>query len=489
VELVPRLDSLPPGPPLPPYTPRSASPAWSPDGTRLLFVNTASSAARGEGRIWEVGAEGGVAHPVTRLRGLAPVLSPDGAQLAFFARDSANRWQLWVQGRDGVAHQLTSHEEMITYRARWMPDGRALVYSADGGLWRVTPAGGKPQAIPFHARVTLPRRRAKLLPARFAPPGALRVAKGLGSMALSPDASRLAMIALDSLWIGAIGARPHALAAASGAGDNALTWSPDGRDVAWTRTERVDRPFDLVATDTHTGATRLIAAVGADVVRPVWSPDGRGIAFLAGGHLRVADPATPGEIRDLGSASAGWGTLSWSPGSEALLVAATVLDEHRQVAEWIPLVGDRHRVERFPRGAANLQLYPDGHAVWVENDLVWRAGFDGAQGLRGEPVPIWSDAAVEARYARDGTVLYLSTDGLRLRGPKGTLRRLGWPLRYRSAAAAPPLLIRGARLIDGRGSPLSEPSDVLLQGSRIARIAAVHTIPSKGIRTIDATRE
>jgi hypothetical protein len=103
-----------------------------------------------------------------------------------------------------------------------------------------------------------------------------------------------------------------------------------------------------------------------------------------------------------------------------------------------------------------------------------------------QPAALSDDAAVEARYSRDGSILYLSTDGLRLRAPSGEVRRIGWPLRYRAAAASTTLLIRGARVIDGRGSPLSEPRDVLLQNAHIARIAPANTIPANGVRTIDA---
>jgi dipeptidyl aminopeptidase/acylaminoacyl peptidase len=208
--------------------PRNSSPTWAPDGKRLVFVNTASAANRGEGRIWEVAADGGAARPITTMRGLAPVLSPDGAQLAFFARDTTNRWQLWLQDRDGAPRRLTNHDEVITYRARWMPDGRAIVYSADGKLWRVSPNGGSSQVIPFHARVTMPRRRVALKPATFANPGEERVAKGLSSVALSSDGKRIAMIALDTLWICDVGAPPRSVSPAPYAGDNGLTWSPDG---------------------------------------------------------------------------------------------------------------------------------------------------------------------------------------------------------------------------------------------------------------------
>src|SRR5688572_22756229 len=158
-ESVLRFDSLPVASPRQGFTPRNASPMWSPDGEHLVFVNTDPAPVRGDGRIWNVAASGGVARPITAMRGLAPVLSPDGSQLAFFARDSANRWQLWIQNRSADPRRVTNHDEMVVYRVRWRPDGRSLIYSADGGLWRVSPEGGTPTAIPFRAKVTLPRRR------------------------------------------------------------------------------------------------------------------------------------------------------------------------------------------------------------------------------------------------------------------------------------------------------------------------------------------
>ena len=485
-----RLDSLPPSPRLPAFTPRNASPTWSPDGTKLVFVNTAANSVRGDGRIWEVSSSGGVARPVTTMRGVAPVLSPDGSRLAFFARDSLNRWQVWIQDPNAAPRRLTNQEEVITYRARWMPDGRAIVYSADGKLWRVPSSGGAPVEIPFRARVSLTRRRAALVPVRFAQPSEERVAKGFTSIAISPDGKQIAMIALDSLRIGDVGGSLRAVAQAHDAGDNTLTWSPDGRTVAWTQRARAAGHYELVATDTRTGSTHGLAAIGADIDRAFWSPDGHWIAILAGGRLRLIDPSAPrgaeGEQpRDLGAVSAAWGTLTWSPRSDALIAAATDLDQEREIAQWIPLSGARHPIERFPRAAANLHLDPGGNAEWVENDLLWRARFD-QTGLRESPTPISADAAVEARYASDGSILYLSVDGLRLRSPDGQVRRIGWPVRYRVAPAPSPVVIRGARVIDGRGSPLSEPRDVLLENGRIARISAVNTISRAGARVVEA---
>lgn len=51
-----------------------------------------------------------------------------------------------LAGGDPV--RLTDHEEVINVRARWTADGRSIVYSADGGLWRVDAEGGAPLTLP-----------------------------------------------------------------------------------------------------------------------------------------------------------------------------------------------------------------------------------------------------------------------------------------------------------------------------------------------------
>ena len=172
--------------------------------------------------------------------------------------------------------------------------------------------------------------------------------------------------------------------------------------------------------------------------------------------------------------------------SDALLVAGLDFGLRRQRAEWIPLEAERRAVQRFPRGVAHLNLTSDGHAVWVEDNQLWRAPFDAATGLRTSPLRLSDEAAVEARYARDGTILFLSPQGLRLRSANGSVRTVSWPLQYRVRAAPERVLIRGPRVIDGRGTLLTEPRDVLLEGGRIARIGPAGTVPNAGARVIDA---
>jgi imidazolonepropionase-like amidohydrolase/Tol biopolymer transport system component len=491
-ESIVHFDSLPAAFPRPGFTPRNASPMWSPGGDRLVFVNTDRAAVRGDGRIWEVAASGGVARPITAMRALAPVWSPDGSQLAFFSRDSTNRWELWIQTGNTEPRRLTNHDEMVVYRVRWMPDGRSLIYSADGGLWRVSADGGVPTAIPFRAQVTMARRRTALPSVRFAAPGEARVARGFTSIALSPDGKRLAMIALDSLWVGDVGSSLRSVGRASYAGDNALTWSPNGDEVAWTRRAGPGKPFELVASQTRTGAQRLVASIGEDVRMPLWSPDGKWIAFYAGSQLRVIDPHGAkaerlDQTRDLGRTTGfGLGTLAWSHRSDGLVVSLLDLSTWRQRPEWFPLAGEKRALSRFPDAVANLDFAADSHAVWVEDNQLWRARFIDSIGLLEVPNLLSSEPAVEARYARDGSILYLSTRGLRLRSPNGDVRAIDWPLSYHVAPASEPVLIRGARVIDGRGSPLSEPRDVLVRNGRIDRVAPAGTLAVSGARMVDA---
>jgi Tol biopolymer transport system component/imidazolonepropionase-like amidohydrolase len=485
-----RLDSVPPPASHTWYESRPGSPAWAPGGGRLAFVH-----AQAGGGIWEVNGDGGELRRLTPegVRAAGPAYAPDGLRLAFFARDSAGRSQLWVQDlADDRPRQLTNHDEVVTLRARWTPDGSAVLYSADGGLWRVGVAGGEPEPIPFRAEVRLERRRAPLLEVRFPEPGAERVARGFTALALAPDGERIALVALDSLWIWRPGTPPRAIAALP-APVAELTWSADGREVAWSQMEAWASSH-LFAADVGSGAVRRLTALPGWSHWPLWSPDGRWIAFVQGGRLSLIEARGPlveaaEQTRDLGEVQLAWGTLAWSPGSDALLAAHLPLQDlltDSVRAFWIPLDGERRPVDRMPMAPANLHLRGDGRAVWVENNLLWDAEFAGAAGLRTAPVPLAQDAAIEARHGADGSILYLSADGLRLRDPRGVVRVLGWPLTFRTPPAPPPLLIRNVRIIDGTGRPPSAPADVAVRDGRIARIAAAGTLtPPAGGEVLD----
>ena len=205
------------------------APSWSPDGSRILFANATTASGR---RIFEVNASGGTAIPlVTTVSGWAPVWSPDGGRIAFLSRGAGGRPQIWTQARgDSVPRLLVDSADISFQRLRWFPDGQSLLYSADGRLWRYRLAGSAPEQIPFTATVTVERQHAVLRPVRFAAPGTSLPARGHMGLALSPNATRIGMIALGKLWVFPLGGVPTPVAPlpATAAG---LAWSPDGREV------------------------------------------------------------------------------------------------------------------------------------------------------------------------------------------------------------------------------------------------------------------
>jgi Tol biopolymer transport system component len=469
--------------------PAASQPAWSPDGQRIVFVNAGPGARQG-GRLWEVSAEGGTASPVADEDRLAraPVFSPDGRSLAFLSPDSVGDPQVWVMELGGEAVQTTDQEDVTTIRVRWHADGSRLLYHAEGRLWSVSADGGAPTEVPFTAHVRLTRHEPPRSPTRFTPPETERPAKGHMGLALAPGGTRIAMIALGRLWVFDIGGEPRAVTEVppTAAG---LSWSPDEGAVVWSGGP--GGAEDLFATDLATGATRQLTALPGAETSPAWSPDGASVAFVhflkpsldtpawdysdAGHRLRVV-PAAGALVTDvdattdLGEAYTPFGFFQpsqeaplWNPESSSELLyfqgpmtVVTSLDSSREEG--------RHDASPTWASWATAESI-----VYVEDGLLWRAGLDRDSTTLGEATRLSEDAALYATTSRDGSVLYLSPDGLRILRPSGSVEELGWPLSYRTPIPEP-LLIRNVRVVPGDGRAPSGLSDILTEGGRILRI-------------------
>jgi Tol biopolymer transport system component len=482
-DLLVQIDSLP----IPPI--RSVT--WSPDGSRLVFVS-----GYGSGPLWTVPAGGGIAEPMElehpAVRGQA--YSANGA-LAYFAADSAGRQQLWAVSPGAGTLKLTDQNDVVIRRVRWLA-GDSLLYSAAGKLWRVGAGGGAPVEVPFTARVDFVRRAAAdLAPVTFAEPGVLRAASGFSGLALSPDATRIAMLALDSLWVWKIGEPPVALTA-TGPAAKTLSWAPDGTRIVFGAGPRGAEA--LFVTDTRTGETSTLTALPGRAREPRWSPDGRGIAFLhtdsAGWgsqyRLRVVSPAggvvsAVPETRDLGEVT--WYVYAqepfWSPESDALVTYAGGFEDSTR-AQLVLLDGSAKPVSRFPAAPTFSYWSAAGDLTFIQDARLWRSSFDPVAGVLGEPAPLSDDPALYPSVAMDGTILYVSSDGLRLRRPSGAMERIGWPLSFRTPEPAGRVVIRNVRIIDGTGAPATEPRDLVLAGGRISDV-----LPAGRYRPEPADRE
>jgi Tol biopolymer transport system component len=478
--------------------PQVRDPVWVRGGRGIAFV---ARNARGKagGQVWIVAAGGGQASPVTgdSVQALAPTFTVDGQRMAYFAPDSSGRLQVWVQqitAADTVTDppiQLTNHADVTPTRIRWSADGSALMYSADGRLWKVAASGGQPEEIQFTAELSITRPRSMLPPAHFPEPGQQEPARGFMGLALSPDGRRIGMLALGKLWIIPLGERPRAVMEVP-FGATSLAWSPDGTEVMWS--SGIADQADLFATNLTTGATRQVTSLPGRELYPTYSPDGRHLAFVhahdEAGELRVVDApvsrvATTGQTRDLGSIGLNWTSPpQWSPQSDGLLVSGEANPTQPPSATFVPLSGQRQPVTRFPDAPIFLQWTRQNSIVFVRHDRLWQAPFDHT-GMLAEPKPLGVSAALYASSSRDGSLLFVSAGGLRLRSPDGKEQKVGWPISF-TPPTAEPTLIRNVRILDGSGAPLTPPRDILIERGRIARIAPAGRLTVGAAKAIDA---
>lgn len=482
---------------------RLGSVAWSPTGARLALGSGAGGVflpfphhfATG---IWEIPAGGGTARRLTPegVLGVSPAYAPDGSRIAFFAPDSVGAWfvwgwQLWIQDYpDGLPRRVTNQPGVAVRRVRWTPDGKELIYAADGRLWRVPASGGAATEIPFTARIRFERRTVELPPVRFPEPGTERQLRGFEGLTLSADGSRIAMIALEKLWVWIVGESAHPIVDLP-PGATSPSWSANGVDVAFAAA-------DLFAVDVKTGELRQLTAFGGKVEQPIWSPDGRYVAFLhgrecdvdgncGGGLLRLIDSqtSTVTELAQTVPLGTPTGRPVWRPDSKAVLTYDPY--EPQGNARVFTLSGETRDLGAFPSAATFLAWTDADSVLFVRRSVLWRASFDAASGVFGSPIQLTDHAAMYPSAAASGDVLYVSGDGLRTRTPMAESTTLGWPANFRVPPAPPPLLIRNVRIIDGYGGPPSGSLDILVEGGRITRLSpTADGDTAGGVSTIDA---
>jgi imidazolonepropionase-like amidohydrolase len=485
---------------------RLRTPAWSPDGGYVAVVVIPSLGFVESGSLWEVEAATGAARPLLPDGWVArtPAYSSDGEWLAFVGGESEAQHQVHVlRRREGSLRRLTSAPETATEshyrfgRVAWMPDGATLVYAWEGQLATVALEGGEPRDIPITARVSFERREPALPPVSFPAEGSTQQARGFNGLALSPDGERVALLALERLWIisaeGRVEASHRVHPAAWG-----LSWAPDGAALVWSAGPRGDE--NLFISDARTGSIRALPALSGREIRPAWSPDGRHIVFyhypLAGDArargIRAfpAAAASADEVRDVGPIPPIRGGSTspvlelqpqWTADGRAVLIhvrggSATVL----------PLEGEPSTL-RLPGDAFFVRWLADDSVVFVRGGRLHAARVPLDSGVPDAAVPLRDGAALYPTVpARDGSVLYVAEHGLVIRRPDGRTQELGWPVSFR-VPVPEPLLVRDVRLFDPVAGAVGEPADVLVTMGRVTRVAPAGTIaPPKDVRVVEA---
>jgi Tol biopolymer transport system component len=119
----------------------------TPDGRWVIYASWLT----GKPTIWKVSIDGGEPVQITDKYSQAPVVSPDGKQIACYYWDEQleTKFLTAIFSIDGGAPLKTF--DLPTMNVRWASDGRALTYidTHDGAsnIWSQPVAGGPPRQL------------------------------------------------------------------------------------------------------------------------------------------------------------------------------------------------------------------------------------------------------------------------------------------------------------------------------------------------------
>lgn len=228
-----------------------------------------------------------------------PQLSPDGKTLSFIRRvDARTRMELLdlATGRtrmlaDGLTRDnqesFCQHGTFPGYA--WMPDGRSIVATAEGKIWRIDATSGARTAIPFTAQVE--QRVTDAL--RFEPeitPDHVR-ARVVRWPVQSPDGRQIVFSSLGHLYtMRGAGGPPRRLTTIEDF-EYAPAFSPEGRFLAFVTWNDVEGGHVWRMPAGGGNAVRLTRNAG-QYANPAFSADGRKIVFVkgSGATFRGQDP-------------------------------------------------------------------------------------------------------------------------------------------------------------------------------------------------------
>src|SRR5918996_184188 len=253
--------------------------AWSPDGSRIAF--------RWQGPIRVMNADGSGIEQLTTCRlpdcdadaggDSHPSWSPDGTRVAF-SRFNGTHEELWVVGADGSEPRPLNQEFAAIIQVAWSPDGTAIavvgfagpgpdigpdrIYLVDAETGQIVRTLGAPSGLEFGGTISWSPDAQFLAFDAYRGEGTLDAVAGIYVMRTDGTHARL-LTACPTDHLG-------------GCTDMHPAWSPDGRQIAFTRAlpELGSDGFmgDIFVIDVDGGRVRRVTSGPGLDCCPAWQP-------------------------------------------------------------------------------------------------------------------------------------------------------------------------------------------------------------------------
>ncbi|WP_116808213.1 S41 family peptidase [Steroidobacter cummioxidans] len=277
----------------------------------------------------------------------------------YFVSDRDYTFNLYAMSSSGgEPRKLTHFDE---YDVLWPSAGPdSLVFERGGAIWRFDPASGRAEEVPIRVIGDFPETQ----------PRYVKAGSFIESFDIAPDGNRAVFGARGEVFtLPAKYGEPRNVSNTPDHRERSVTWSPDGRWIAYLSDASGEYELYVRAQD-GSGEPRRITRDG-DIWKfpPVWSPDSSKIAFadkrqrlhiveVGSGRISEVDTSTREDITE----------YRWSPDSRWLAYVKTA--ERRNPSIWVHSIGERRNYRLTDGTAEDHQpvFDPEGRYLYFLSD-------------------------------------------------------------------------------------------------------------------------
>jgi Tol biopolymer transport system component len=238
-------------------------PAWSPDGTQLVFsIWTEGS---DDTPLFLANADGSGLTQLTQngRQNYLPAWSPDGMTISFISQTGeTSTAEIFTINVDGTNETQLTDNDAFEYGTSWSRDGETIVFGSEGGgAWQIYTMDSdgnnqRPMDIPVHGNAPV----------------------------WSPDGLKIAFTSDrdgdDDIWVMNVDGSDQKNLTQNDAWDDQPQWSLDGTSIVFT-SDRAGTPNIFVIAVDGSEVRPLIEDSRLDMAFPSWSPDGSRLLFHA----------------------------------------------------------------------------------------------------------------------------------------------------------------------------------------------------------------